>query len=627
MIALIAAALAVEPEAYSQSATVELPETGVARIDLGEATTWPYPEDVVLLDAEGTPVPLMVLDSERREDRASARVPWEPIFSPHPDVRAIVVDTREIGHPIDELTVLVSDRWPWPWAVPLTVRNESGRVVATGTVWRARLGHEQAANDTIEVPNLPPGVYTVEPPRKVGWYGVSASWGALADVPRVELELPVEAPTGETPGVSVYRVELPAAGLDVRRVELQVEDDRFARTVQVKTRRFDGAQHRVEPLGSAHVERLQVYGADIEILGVDVTGEAGNTLELHVIDERNAPLEITGVTVEAVGRHVLVHDAGVGPHTLLAAPVRAMPGGYDLDHAVVELLDARAPGPVLAEWSDHAAYDPTWMVPEALLSGAAAHVRRHREGRALTSPAPGLPTRWVLPDEVVAAARSDLADLRIVDADGDQVPYLLDPGDMRRLDPTIETSSVDGQTVLDLRFDVPVRIDSIVLETSSPAFSRSVRVGGAGTQAWLVLPEHGAARMHRRVSAHTDHLQIAIDDGDDRPLQDLEVQAFGPAPAVLAVAPTDGATLFYGAEHAAPPDYDLHLFSDLLAASVVVEGDVGAITERASPEVEDRWLATGGIGALAVVLLILAARLVRAPAGDDREAPAAQETS
>ncbi|MCP4809830.1 MAG: DUF3999 domain-containing protein [Proteobacteria bacterium] len=618
---LVGAAWAVEPAAYSQSATLELPESGVARIDLGEAATWPYPDDVVLLDAEGRAVPLMVLDSERPTDREWASVPWDPIWhGGPPDVQAITIDTREIGHPIDELTVHVRDRWPWPWAVPLEVRDERGRTVAEGVVWRARLRHEDAYNDTIEVPELPPGIYTVHANRNVGWYGVRASWGAGAEVPRVELELPVADPTSERSGVSVYRVELPASGLDVRRVVLDVEDARFERLVEVKTRRFDGSRVTTEQLGRAYVERLQIGGADIERLVVDVDGQAGATLELHVVDERNEPLQITTTTVEAVGRHVLVHDVGPGPHTLLAAPVRAKPGGYDLDHAVVELLDMHTPQALLADWGPHAAYDPTWLVPEPLLSGAPARVRRHEAGRALTSPGPGLPTRWVLPDEVVASARSDLGDLRIVDADGDQVPYLLDGGETRRLTARVEQSQVEGRTILDLHFDVPVEIDSILVTTDSRAFSRSVRVGGAGTSQWHVLPEDGAARSHRLVRARTDHLQIAIDDGDDRPLENLGVEAFGPAPAVIAVAPMEGATLYYGDPATSRPDYDLLLFSDLLAASVVVDGDVGAVTARARPEIEDRWLATGGIAALAIGLLFLAARLVR-PLGRDEEEP------
>lgn len=620
---LLGTAGAVEPAAYSQSATVELPPTGVVRVDLGDAVWWPYPDDVVLLDADERVVPLMVLDSERPVDRDSAAVPWEPVWDVGPpDVRTIRIDTRSLGHPIDELSVQVQDRWPWPWAVPLEVRDANGRTVAEGTVWRARLGHEDARNDTLDVPELPPGVYTVHSPRAVGWYGVRASWRADAEVPRVSLDVPVGPPTSERDGVSVYRVELPASGLDIRRVVLDAEDARFERVVQVHTRRFDGAGVQVQQLGEGTVERLQIGGAQIERVGVDVHGSAGGTLELHITDERNEPLRLTQVRVEAVGRHVLAHDVGPGPHTLLAAPVRRQAGGYDLDHAVVELLEASSPVHS-AEWTANPAYDPTSRVPDALLSGALARVSSHALGRAVHSPSPGLPTRWVLPDELVAASRRDLGDLRLVDAEGNQVPYLLDPGETRRLEGEVTQTTSVGETVLDVRFPVPVQIDSLVLSTDSRAFQRPVRVGGAGQTTWHVLPEDGAARLHRSVRARTDHLQIVIDDGDDRALEAISVELLGRAPALIAVAPLGDATLFYGDPSTSRPDYDLLLFGDLLAASVVVDGELGPPSARAAPprEIEDRWLATAGIGVLAVGLLFLAVRLAAPPRRDEEGPP------
>lgn len=607
---LIASAWAVEPAVYAKRATLELPEDGPVLIELGEAAAWPNAQDLVLVDADGRMVPSLVLSSDQHTERRYANPGWWPGWDDAPPkTSTMFFDTREIGHPIDEI-LLGTGGLGSEWAEVFEVYDSKGRLVAEGLLWEARIAHEDRSNNRIEVPDLPPGVYSVRAERPIRWQGIAVGWGAELGVPTLELDLEVDEASREVPQSSVYRVELPGVGLEARELVLDVSDVRFDREVQVWTRRFDGQDLRYHHVGRGGVERLRIGGADIDHLVIPLDGPLGSELEIRIEDGRDASLDIRAVHLEAQGRRLLASEPGPGPHQLYAAPVLAQDGIHDLDHALIELLDAD-PVIVVVEWADNPSHNVADVIPKALVRAAEAQIRHHPFARRLEGPDPGLPTHWTLPQEVVISARSDLNDLRLVDADGHQVPYLLDSGPLSPIGTSVTRTEERGTTRLVVQFDEPAYIDHIELSTDSRAFSRSVAVQSGRGANWSAMPEDGAARLSLDHKKEAESLEIYIDNGDDLPLDELRVRAWTRSPSIVAVAPEGGATLYYGRPDVGRPDYDLQLYGALLIGGTIREGSVGPVQGHRVSDAGDRRIALGAVGALALALVFLCARLLR----------------
>jgi hypothetical protein len=621
----IGLAFATDTALYSQVSTLTLPAEGAAVIELGEASMLPNSQDVVLLDAQGVERPWVMLDSDQTSERRWSRVPFEPIWDDVPHLRGLRIDTRAYGHTIDRIELQVGGLWDldsWPrdggaWVLPIEVHDSQGRQVAEGLLWRAHIAHEDRANDVIEVPELPPGVYEVTTPRRhVRWEGLRVSSGADLGVPELELSLPVTGPEPAGLGRSRYVVQLPASGVQLRELSLQVEDERFLRSLEVYSPAFDGTGTLgVQLLGRGSVERLQLGGASIDAVDIPLEAVAGNRLELLVQDGRDRPLSLSRVVVKGQGRRLLVHDAGPGPHRLYAAPLEPQRGRHDLSHALIELVELDPPLVAGLDWRPNPDHDPRSGLPASLLRAAPLE-REERVEAELIAPLVGRPTRWVLSPEVISASSESQAELRIVDGEGRQVPFLRDSGTLRQLDVTVARTEVGSATLLTLTSPQDKWLSSVVLESSDPAFSRQARVELGGGASFYREPGEPEPRAELRVSRTDDANEVLvwIENDDDLPLQDLRVQLWGYAPALVAIAP-EQATLVLG-EPLSSPSYDLRHFGSRLLQGRLEQGTVGPVlAEQPRLPAPGQGLWTGlGIAALALGLLGLAWTLVKAPA-------------
>ena len=519
------AALAAEPAMYTQRASVELPPTGAALIDLGALVELPT-DDLLLVNGAGEAVPWTRLGSWMDETGGFTAVPWELVGRP-PELDRVVIDTRAAGRAIDRIRVdgtfgrrgfFASLFSSSTWVVSVDVLDDRGAVVASGLLWRASVAHQDRVNDTIEVPQLSPGRYMLRASQEMSWQGVTVSWAHPVDVEPIVKEYPVSGPTPGDAGFSVYEVNLPSGGMKPDRIELVVSDPRFLRSINVLSSAVDPWMMGQDiSVGTGAIERLNLEGTAVEHLSVELGGVAlGDRLVIQVEDGRDAPLAISAVRLRLPQARLIVTDAGAGPHTLYAVPTMPDERPHDLTHASAELLRSDPPLAVPAAWAPNPEYNPAAALPEGLLRGGPAEVTMHKGSRTMSGVA-GQATRWSLPPDLLAQAAWGLHDLRVVDSEGRQVPYLIDKDGVRAL-PSTTTREEQGKTTkLTVRLDQRTVVQRVILRAEDPAFSREIRVE-EHERYWERTPDEAKSALSLDLSGQVlDSLEILIGNGDDAP--------------------------------------------------------------------------------------------------------------
>jgi hypothetical protein len=182
----------------------------------------------------------------------------------------------------------------------------------------------------------------------------------------------------------------------------------------------------------------------------------------------------------------------------------------------------------------------------------------------------------------------------------------------------VETRVEERRTIaeLDLGFrNVPV--DNIRIRSSTPRYVRPVQVAGSNDGVnYVVLAQGEIARFpgvdlsQIRASARNRFLRVTIEDGDDVPLDGLDVVAEAiPRPLLLAEGFTPPYRLLYGAPTLAAPTYD---FARLPAAATgfarAVDGRLTA--ERANelfePPADTRTFFERNDGLIQVLVVVAA---------------------
>jgi len=189
-----------------------------------------------------------------------------------------------------------------------------------------------------------------------------------------------------------------------------------------------------------------------------------------------------------------------------------------------------------------------------LATGATAAITptewSHRQALPVT--APGL-TRLTLPAATFDAAQPDLTDLRLLDASGQELPYLLDRDlavrgfePVRPLSPrSFRASPAGDTTLLQVETGTSEPLEALDLETSVPFFLKAAHVEvSADGQAWEsvgaavpVFRQFGAEQLRlsldRRKAAF---VRVTLDDFRSRKI-DFTGAKFRPAPTRAAPPP------------------------------------------------------------------------------------------
>ena len=446
------------------------------------------------------------------------------------------------------------------------------------------------------------------------------------------------------PGRSRYRLRLPGAGLPIVAVRLEVGAGHVFRTASVSEARLDGAHASPTVLGRDTLVRIERDGATAAALRVRIAPPREAELELAIDDGSNPPLDLRGVSIELAELPWIYFEAPEGPLTARYGHPSASAPTYDLE-AVRGAV--RLPAVPEARWGEpvEAAAPPpaqSSLMPDR---GAAIDGSGFRHRRAI---APGAGGLAVLPLDVAVLATSKgpafaFADVRVADASGRQVPYLLE----RRDEPvTVPLTLRPASTSIPSLQSAPGHHRSayaatlpyaglpaprLVLQTSDRVFERDVKViverrpDRVHRDAWpevlasarwqhaqpdvpapaalLPLPEHEASE-----------LLIVIDEGDNRALAISRAEILLPSWRLRFFRQTEESlSLLYGHDTLPPPRYDLALLAPYVMGAEAHEVEAAAptaATTTAVPAIVTPRMFWIGLGLAVLVLLAIIAKLV-----------------
>jgi hypothetical protein len=452
-------------------------------------------------------------------------------------------------------------------------------------------------------------------------------------------------PRPAEPGTSRFRVRLPGSRLPLDALELTIGGGHLLRDVRVLEPRLTGAgRGQLEPavIGRARLRRVIQDGRAAEALRVAIEPPTEPELDLVFDDGDNPPIDLQDVTAVFAELPWIYFESQ--PGTLIAryGNTKALAPRYDL-----EAMRASIPSMVsFARWGTERQTQSDSTPPPATpmpSRGAALALSDFKYVRPLPAGPQGL---TVVPLDAAAFAHSastsgQFGDVRILDREGLQIPYLLEKRDeplmldlrLERREPSEAAQARPGSS----EYVVPmphreIRGAELVLTTRARVFQRTVRIGvlePAGNQRRSPTLRTVQTRSWRHnddaVTAPPLTLQlpyapagdivIEVDEGDNQPLPISRATLLIPSYAVRFYR-TDAAPLqlAYGRRDLEAPRYDLALLSPYVlgqrAQTVSAGPEAGAGTTPA-PVLVSPTMFWGVLGVAVVVLLGLVVRMVR----------------
>ncbi len=363
-----------------------------------------------------------------------------------------------------------------------------------------------------------------------------------------------------------------------------------------------------------------------EVLDVHAPAAQEPTLTVR-IDDQDSPA-LADLTVSAVlSRPVLVYFSQA--QTLRFGGGRVRAPHYDLSAlqgswAIDQLLDGTDTpldatlGPITASpgWTDEPALAFLQRAGVAVPAGdhafaAALEVTAAREGAS----------RFVLDTGLLSSAREDLADLRVVDAEGRQWPYLLRPTDDLHVAVTLGAATrVGAETRYDIALPAPlVTATELHLDPDAPLVSRPTRIVGTDARGdEVVLTTTSLERyvgqdagpivlsmQPARVSA----LSIFVSDGSETPLAFRSAELVIPTREVVLVAPPGSYRVLVGDADAQEPTYDIESARGLLDTIPLDDATLGPLSMNPAHH-EPTFFERNGTSTLALWMVLVLAILV-----------------
>jgi hypothetical protein len=476
---------------------------------------------------------------------------------------------------------------------------------------------------------------------------------SAAPPPTASMTAPVERRPSE-PGVSRYRVALPAPGLPIVALVLDIGGGHVYRRVVVSESRFAGVEASPVELGAATLSRVTRDGVTASALRVPIAVPAEAEIDIAVEDGANEPLDLRGVSLVLARLPWIYFEAPAGGVVARYGNRTEPQPVYDLEAARASIDLASLPE---ASWGNGGGVpvggSPGPRPAVAPASGPTLDPASFKYIRIVGGDRPGgrlvaLP----LDAHVLTYSRghaSRFADVRLIDAASRQIPYLVE----RREEPLavvlavrpapdavaqgIERSEGSrGRSVYVLTLPYPrMPAGTLVIETSARVFDRSVRLGiqrppdRERREAWLDMSamkpwrhadESGPARPLTLPveTADRTELVLVVDEGDNPVLPLTTARLLLPSYRLRFYHPLEREVrLVYGRDDLREAQYDLALLAPRVMGARAEEVSASAITGGAPTPpasiVSPRafWAM---LGVAVLVLMVLIVRLLRNPA-------------
>lgn len=631
------AASTVAPADFPLQVAVDCPAAALCRIEVPASFVADNPVGWLLLDEAGAPVPYAVIASDAAPTR------WFP-SRPRPTLNPAVLDL-DLPPEGSPLTVTIQVRsglfqalaraetrssldGPWrpgPWGVVAggPVMNELSLPVPDPAAVALRLVFDRPWTRTsrdlrvgvgVQPENsLPPATVAVEVgPRGFG---------------------------GE--GVSVYPLLLPGR-LRLSSLSLDVDGDVFDRPVSVLS--WEVEDDRLVPSVAAErrLTRVALGVPEPEVIHWDGLDIASERLALRVSDGMNPPLDLKQVQLSVTRRVLLVRptDSAAARYVLYGGEENKG-ARYDLQLAVAALArDEAAPatvGPIRLNPQWHA-IDPVAVAP-----GAAVDPSRFRFSRPVSGRGPA---RLPLPTAVLAKLRPGAPDLRLVNANDRQIPFILETDAQEQPVEGVIITREDGATFSQIQLHLPdpeLTVSTLRLQSEARSFRRTVSVFALdGPRKRLIAsrtwestgdPPHDLdLSINDAVGAD---LVIQVEHGDSAPIPIADPRITTRGVALRAVLPEGELRLLYGdraalerskkrgltrklsdpaaIEPLTAPRFDRAALLPALRGLPVAPAALGEEAALGPPptSASDQRLALAGLAALAVGVGLLLRRLIR----------------
>lgn len=603
--------------------------------------------DLRLFDLNGAQVPHLLVYAP----------PRDPLWTPA-DVLPLAVTTKTSGFEADlgftqAVDAVAVDGLSAPFLKRLTLEGSGDRerwtvLVLEGTLFD--LPREQLRQTELM---FAPGPYRY---LRLTWNDTNSGRMPLPRAVRARRVVTAAPPRPVTaavtftrrpsePGVSRYRLVLPATGLPLTAIELAVRSGHVFRMAAVYESRITGGQAAPAELGRARLKQVEHDGATAGDLRIPIAAPLEAELNLVIDDGSNPPLDLAGVIAHVAELPWIYFEAPAGPVVARFGHRSASPPAYDLE-AMRDSIDLLAVPE--ASWGEVRGAEATDAIeaPDPVPAGGAAlDPASFRHSREIGDGDPGL-TALLLDAAALAHSRGPrarFADVRILDGTERQVPYLLERRDEPlpvelplRADasPAAAVRGAGHRSSYRIRLPYADLPDGrLVLETSARVFDRQVQVAierqpdRRRRDAWLdVVAASTWSHARQDAAAHalvlplkgTDatELVLIVDEGDNAALPITGARLLLPSYRLRFYRPASSPLrLVYGRDDLAPPQYDLALLAPQVMGAEARETTATPPQVHAGPG--DSFISPRLFWALlagaVLVLLALIARLVARP--------------
>jgi Protein of unknown function (DUF3999) len=445
------------------------------------------------------------------------------------------------------------------------------------------------------------------------------------------------------PGKSRYRLRLPAAGLPIVAIVLDAGRGDVFRTATALESRFNGVRADPVELGRARLMQTEQGPGAAGALRLPIERPQTTELQLVIEDGSNPPLKLETVAVEFADLPVVYFEASGGPMTARYGNRSGSAPQYDLEAKRHNVNLDRLPAASWGEPHPATTAAPAAPAPAMPDRGAKLDAGAFRYRRSLPEGAAGL-VALQLDAAVLSHSRgpqSGFADLRVVDDEGYQIPYLIERRDEPlSIDLSIQKATPEARGLREPRGGnrsayavalpyINLPASRLVLETSDRVFRRPLQIGVERSpdrqhrDSWFEALARGewqhadqstpAAPMELAFSPRdATRLLLLVNEGDNRPLAITRARLLLPSWRVRFFRPAARLSLIYGREDASAPQYDLALLApavlqaearDLTPAAEAGGGNAGEAI--LSPRLF--WV---GLGVAVAILLLLIVRLI-----------------